>query len=162
MSITATNRLKAFRAVGGNAKAEPNRAEGPVSFAYQFPLRILVAEDDYITRRILMMFLRHYGYEPMSVENGLECTEEALRNTYDLIISDIDMPEMNGMECAELLRQKGVETPIIALSASVLRDPRDECLRAGMDEFLAKPVPPDKLRSILRDAYFGQLRKKNL
>ncbi len=119
-----------------------------------------MAEDDYITRRMLLMFLHHYGYEAKSVENGRECLEEALRNSYDLIISDIDMPEMNGFECAQQLRENGVQIPIIALSASAIRNPEAESLRAGMDIFVPKPVAPEKLRSLLRDAYFGQLRKR--
>jgi CheY-like chemotaxis protein len=120
-------------------------------------MRILIAEDDYITRRVLVMFLKHLGYDITTVENGKECLDEAIRSSYDLIITDIDMPQMTGIECARQLREAGLTLPIVALSASCAVDPRQECLQAGMNAFMPKPVPPDQLRAMLREAYLGLL-----
>jgi len=143
--------------LGKFSKAELRQKKGESKPAQPYPMRILVAEDDYITRRVLVMFLQHEGHQVANVENGLDCLKEAQKNPYDLILTDIDMPHMSGIDCAAQLRHAGLVIPIIALSSSAASDPRQDCLRAGMNEFLPKPVPPDKLRSTLRDAYFGRL-----
>jgi CheY-like chemotaxis protein len=127
--------------------------ESGLSFAQKYPLRILVAEDNYINRRVFMMFLRHLGYHADCVENGLECLNMALQSHYDLIITDVDMPEMSGIECTRELRQAGVLSRIVAITGSRVENPREQCLKAGMDRFIPKPFPPEELRNVLRETH---------
>jgi CheY-like chemotaxis protein len=156
MTLTMTHRLSTCFPVDVSKATLQNEAVVP-GFAARYPMRILVAEDDYITRRVLVMFLKHLGYHVATVENGQECFDEAIRNSYDLIVTDIDMPQMSGIECARQLRHAGLTLPIVALSASCAVDPRQECMQAGMNAFLPKPVPPDKLRAMLKAASAGAL-----
>jgi CheY-like chemotaxis protein len=156
MTLTMTHRLSTCFPLKVSKTNLQDDAVVP-GFAAQYPMLILIAEDDYITRRVLVMFLKHLGYNITTVENGQECFEEAIRNPYDLIITDIDMPQMSGIECARQLRHEGLTLPIVALSASCAVDPRQECLQAGMNAFMPKPVPPDNLRAMLKAAYAGAL-----
>jgi CheY-like chemotaxis protein len=127
------------------------------SFAEVYPLRILVADDNYINRRVFMMFLTHLGYRADCVENGLECMKAGMSGGYDLILSDLDMPVMSGLECAQQLRTAGVTTRIIAVSASEIENVHEVCRAAGMDGFLPKPIPADDFRQALRDAYMTKM-----
>ena len=99
------------------------------------------------------MFLTHHGYQADCVENGLECLNAALDGRYDLIMTDLEMPEMTGIECTRELRRAGVKSRIVAVSASDLENARETCLAIGMDGFLPKPFPPDELRQILRETH---------
>jgi two-component system, sensor histidine kinase LadS len=117
-------------------------------------MRILIAEDDSICRRVLTIFFNRLGYEVKSVKNGAECFEEAIKNSYDLIVTDIDMPEMTGLECTAALRKTGSDVFIVAVTASCCwPDPREHCLGAGMNEFIAKPFDVAHLMAVLREAH---------
>jgi CheY-like chemotaxis protein len=131
-------------------------------FADQYPLRILIADDEYTSRRILTMLLQRWGYKVDSVEDGLECLDAALGGTYDLILSDVDMPNMGGFECTNNLREAGIKIPIIAVSATSVENPYEHCLRAGMNGYLPKPVPQEELKSILREAFYRKVRKAEI
>jgi CheY-like chemotaxis protein len=122
-------------------------------FAHRYPLRILVAEDNYICRRVMVIFLQRLGYAPAYVDNGQHCMDEALKGSYDLILSDIDMPEMGGLECARELRKAGSSSYIVAVTASSIATTRESCQRAGMDEFLPKPFDGPQLKGVLRDSF---------
>jgi len=141
--------------------AETKEGKGDL-FADQHPLRILVAEDNYINRRVLVLLLQRLGYQAKCVENGLECLNEALKESYDLILTDVDMPEMNGIECTIQLRHAGVVIPIIAVTASFLQDIREFCLSAGMDGYLSKPVPANELKEALREAFNKKSEKYSI
>ena len=131
---------------------------GP-SFALKHPLQILIAEDNYINRRVYMMFMRHLGYHADCVENGFECLNMALQGNYDLILTDVDMPEMNGIECTRELRKSGVKARIIAITGSSVENPCEQCMKAGMDGLLPKPFPPNELRNILRETHAMKIEK---
>jgi CheY-like chemotaxis protein len=126
---------------------------GKAGFAAENPLRILIAEDNCVNRRIFRMFLKQLGYEADCVENGLECYNAALVSHYDLILTDIEMPEMSGLECASELRRAGIKVPIVAVSASTRDDIVEACRAAGLDGYLPKPFPPENLRVILIEVY---------
>jgi CheY-like chemotaxis protein len=120
-------------------------------FAHQYPLRILIAEDNYILRRVLTLTLQKLGYQIDSTENGNECLTAALTGVYDVILTDLDMPDMNGIECAINLREAGIRTPIYAITGSSLPNAREHCLRAGMSGYLCKPFRQDDLTQILSE-----------
>ena len=121
-------------------------------FAGRYPLRILIADDVYVNRRLLILMLKSLGYEADARENGRECLEAVLNEQpYDLLLSDIDMPEMNGIECARAIRQAGFDLPIVAVTALPPETARIDCADAGMCDFLAKPVGLTALMRTLRE-----------
>lgn len=121
-------------------------------FAVRYPLRILIAEDNYINRRILLLLLRNLGYEATATENGRECLQAVLCGSYDIVFSDIDMPEMSGLDCTIRLREAGFDTPIIAVTASFPEVTREQCLDAGMNGYMTKPIHVTELQRFLREA----------
>jgi signal transduction histidine kinase/ActR/RegA family two-component response regulator len=111
------------------------------------PLRILVAEDNTVNQAVALRMLRNWGHEVLIAGNGRDATGLSQESRFDLILMDIQMPEMDGIEAAHLIRTSGPnrETPIIALTASTLQRDRDECAAAGMNDFLPKPLTRTEL-----------------
>ncbi len=121
-------------------------------FARQHPLRILIADDNYINRRVLSLLLQRLGYQTDSAENGQDCLAKALRTTYDLLLIDINMPDMSGIECTQMLRRTGRRFPIVAVTATDPGANRKPCLAAGMNDFISKPLQLSELKRVLREA----------
>ncbi len=107
--------------------------------------KILVAEDDKINQRVILAMLEKAGLQVTIANDGREVVEKAISESFDLILMDIYMPNMNGYEATAILRKKGLTLPILALTASILRSDIDECLKAGCDEHLDKPIDRRKL-----------------
>lgn len=108
----------------------------------QYPIQILVAEDNTINQKLMRKTLSYYGYTVDIVANGLEVLEALERQTYDLIFMDIQMPEMDGLEATRRIVEKYKENrpKIIAMTASALGADRENCLRTGMDDYTSKPI----------------------
>jgi signal transduction histidine kinase/ActR/RegA family two-component response regulator len=118
------------------------------SFAGDFPFRIMVAEDNLINQQLILHILGNLGYEPDCVDNGEEAV--ATPGEYDLILMDIQMPEMDGLEATRLIRRRPGRQPIIiALTANAMRGDKEDCLEAGMDDYISKPVRLDELMELL-------------
>jgi len=117
------------------------------------PRKILLAEDNPLMQRVMMGFLENWGHEVMLAANGRIALEVTQRERFDLILMDVMMPEMNGLDAAAAIRaheRKDTErTPIIALTAEALTGDRERCLAAGMDDYLAKPVDPKALYALI-------------
>jgi CheY-like chemotaxis protein len=114
-------------------------------------LKILIAED-IKTNQILLKALLAKLFSITSVdvaENGKQAVEMALKNQYDLILMDLKMPTMDGLEATRILRQKGVKIPIYMLTADVYNETQVRSQKAGTDGFLKKPVETDKLTEVL-------------
>jgi CheY-like chemotaxis protein len=141
---------------GPSPPDEPGQASP--EYAQQYPLRILIADDNYINRRVLSLLLQRLGYQADTAENGQDCLASALSATYDLLLLDINMPDVSGIECAEQLRHAGRKFPIVAVTATDPDISRKACLAAGMNDFISKPVRLGDLKRVLRDA---SLRGKN-
>jgi CheY-like chemotaxis protein len=122
-------------------------------FAERYPLRILVADDSYINRRLLLLMLKNLGYEADARENGRECLDAVLENPegYDLLLSDIDMPEMSGIDCARGIREAGIGLAIIAVTATSPDATKADCFESGMSGFMRKPVSIAELKRALRE-----------
>ena len=119
-------------------------------FAREFPLRILIAEDNLINQQLIKHILGNLGYKPATVENGLLAVEAANGMDYDLILMDVQMPEMDGLEATRRIRQELSKQPVIvALTANAMQGDREECLQAGMDDYISKPVRLDELMRLL-------------
>jgi CheY-like chemotaxis protein len=118
-------------------------------------LHILVAEDDLINQKLIKALLQKLGYEVTIAPNGKVAVDHVAAQDFDIILMDIQMPEMDGFEATRLIREREVETgkrvPIIACTAHALPGYRERCLAAGMDGFLTKPLN----RQALADAVSG-------
>jgi CheY-like chemotaxis protein len=100
---------------------------------------------------MLTLFLKKLGHQVAVTENGRECVNAALKNSYDLLITDIDMPELNGIECTTQIRQAGIEFPIIAITATVSDSVREQCIKGGMNAFLGKPINFPELQRLVQE-----------
>jgi CheY-like chemotaxis protein len=118
-------------------------------------LRILVAEDNRINVMLATALLGKMGHRVDTVANGREAIEALSRAPYDIVLMDVHMPEMDGLEATRRIRQaegngrRAGRLPIVALTASTLEGDRQVCLDAGMDDFLAKPLNHEALRAVL-------------
>ena len=116
-------------------------------------LNVLVAEDSPINAKVITTFLKQDGHRVTHVENGKEAIDALGEGQFDLVFMDMRMPEMDGLEATRTWREHETDdkhVPIIALTANATPEDRSNCLSAGMDDFLSKPVSKDKLREIIR------------
>jgi signal transduction histidine kinase/CheY-like chemotaxis protein len=117
-------------------------------------LRVLLAEDNSVNQTLMLHLLRKQGHEAIVASNGREAVAAAAASTFDVILMDVQMPEMDGFEATAVLRSKELATgghvPIVALTAHAMRGDRERCLNAGMDAYLTKPVHPNTLFETLR------------
>jgi CheY-like chemotaxis protein len=119
-------------------------------FAKQYPLHILIAEDNLINQKIATKILSKLGYHPELANNGKEVMEMVSSEHYDIILMDVQMPEMNGLEATRMIRTcLEIQPVIIAMTANVMQGDRDECLQAGMDDYMSKPIELPELLSQL-------------
>lgn len=125
----------------------------PADLARRHPLRILVAEDNPTNVRVIQILLQKMGYAPDVVEDGVHALEAQRRAPYDLILMDVQMPGMDGVEAARRIRagEAGPSQPrIAALTAGALAAERQRCFDAGMDDFLGKPLEVSELIGVLQ------------
>jgi len=115
-------------------------------------LRILLAEDNAINQIVTHRMLNKLGYRADMVANGIEVLQAMERQHYDVVLMDVQMPEMDGLKATQAIRQRwpdGEQTAIIAMTASALKGDREMCLAAGMDGFLSKPAKIEMLKAAL-------------
>ena len=112
-------------------------------------LRVLVAEDNATNQKLVLALLKHRGHHGVVVGNGRLAVEATAAEAFDVVLMDLQMPEMGGLEAAAAIRARergtGGHIPIIALTAHVMPGDREQCLAAGMDEFVSKPLRPAEL-----------------
>jgi two-component system sensor histidine kinase/response regulator len=106
-------------------------------------LRILLAEDNLVNQKVATAMLGKMGHRITLATNGLEALEQWRQGDFDLILMDVQMPEMTGLQATMQIRREepiGTHIPIVAMTASAMIEERDRCLAAGMDDFISKPV----------------------
>ncbi len=111
-------------------------------------IRILLAEDNPLNQKFAVTLLKKAGYSVDAVGNGRMAIEALQRSSYDLILMDVQMPEVNGFEATKAIRMREgdrMHTPIIAMTAYAMKGDREQCLQAGMDDYIAKPIEPQEL-----------------
>ena len=130
---------------GAAGEAAPSRPKNRLNG------RVLVVEDDWGSQRVVEIFLRKLGLEPVIVDNGAEGIELAVRETWAAVLMDIQMPGIDGFEAVRRIRRRieGRWLPIIALTANVLPEDRQAAEASGMDDFLTKPIRQSDLRASL-------------
>lgn len=118
------------------------------SLAQRLPLKILLAEDNVVNQKVALHLLQRMGYRADVAGNGLEVLEALKRQPYDVVLMDVQMPEMDGLSAARKIRQEWAaqhRPRIIAMTAGAMEGDREECLLAGMDDYLSKPIRVEKL-----------------
>lgn len=120
-------------------------------------LSILLVEDNLLNQRIVTFSLKRFNHEVIIANNGVEAIEQFCEKKFDVILMDIMMPVMDGLEATIKIREFEINnliekrTPIIALTANTMDNDRDKCISMGMDEFMAKPFDIEKLNSIFNE-----------
>jgi PAS domain S-box-containing protein len=125
-------------------------------------LKVLVAEDNPINQKVVCAMLRRQGWTVTLAANGKEAYEQFLQAQFDLVLMDVQMPEVDGLEATSIIRcheqrtSKSARTPIIALTAHASREQHDQCLRAGMDAIITKPVDRSALIGCICTTLFAR------
>ena len=115
-------------------------------------ISILLAEDNPVNRKLATTLLIKAGYPVETVETGTQVIDALQQKHYDLVFMDVQMPEMDGLEATRRIRQSEADdrhTPIIAMTAHAMKGDRERCLEAGMDDYLSKPLEPQKLFTVI-------------
>ncbi len=126
------------------------------NLAAKYPMRILIVEDHVINQKLISILLKKMGYISDVATNGLEALKLFKSNSYDLVFMDIQMPQMDGLTATQEIRGLSSlehQPIIIAITANALRDDREKCLAGGMDDYLSKPLRPEKVAEIIK--YWG-------
>jgi signal transduction histidine kinase/ligand-binding sensor domain-containing protein/DNA-binding response OmpR family regulator len=151
-------RAAILRALGANTanQAEQDIAKGAAQAPREAAtmLRVLVAEDNSVNQRLMLRLLEKRGHHVVVTANGREALESLEKNSFDLVLMDVQMPEMDGYEATIALRRRegasGKHIPVIALTAHAMKGDRERCVAAGMDDYLAKPIDPREFDRLLR------------
>jgi signal transduction histidine kinase/DNA-binding response OmpR family regulator len=116
-------------------------------------MRVLLAEDSLVNQKLAVALLEKWGHHVTVVDNGRAAIAAAGSQEFDLILMDVQMPEMDGLEATSIIRDKekraGTRVPIVAMTAHALKGDRERCLEAGMDEYVAKPIHAKQLFSVI-------------
>ena len=116
--------------------------------AQRHPLRILLAEDNVVNQKLAMRLLQQMGYRADLASNGVEAIESVARQPYDVVLMDVQMPEMDGLEASREITRRWPHRQrprIVAMTANAMQGDREACLEAGMDDYLTKPIRIDQL-----------------
>jgi PAS domain S-box-containing protein len=145
------------RLAGGDVAAAPQATALPAAAPDTLrPDRVLLAEDNVVNQRVALLMLARLGYRADFAANGLEVLESLQRQTYDVVLMDVQMPELDGLETSRRIRQaaprNGTGPWIIALTANAMKEDRDLCLSAGMNDYLSKPIKSGELAAALERA----------
>jgi len=142
----------------GLETTQPATDSRVLSFSKTGPrLNILLAEDQPINQRIMVQLLGKRGWDVTTANNGLEAMHKAHATEFSLILMDVMMPEMDGFEATRMIRQdtegKNFKTPIIALTANAMKGDREQCIAAGMSDYISKPINPEEVFQIIEKYY---------
>ncbi|HND60448.1 MAG TPA: response regulator, partial [Opitutaceae bacterium] len=121
--------------------------------ATEYPLNLLLAEDNNVNQKVALRFLERLGYRADAVSNGLEVIAALSTRHYDVVLMDLQMPEMDGLEASREIRRilaPERQPKIVALTANAMQGDRELCLAAGMDDYISKPVKLHEISAVIR------------
>ena len=119
-------------------------------------LKILVAEDNLVNQMVMGKIFKKLGFEIVLAKDGAEASLKGQETAFDLVLMDVNMPGKDGVEVARDIRAAHGDKPvIIALTASVMQQDQDECIQAGMNDFMSKPISKDQLAELLNKWWNG-------
>jgi CheY-like chemotaxis protein len=136
----------------GDQAAEAEASAPRIAATPHGPVRVLLAEDNEINILLVRTILDQVGFSVRCVTNGREAVEAARNEAFDLILMDVQMPVMDGLEATRRIRALGgpvAQTPIVAMTANAMRRDREACLAAGMDDFISKPIDAEMFLALL-------------
>jgi CheY-like chemotaxis protein/HPt (histidine-containing phosphotransfer) domain-containing protein len=171
--VRPANLQKALLQAFSGAKAEPMRAAErkalDVKLAERLPLRVLLVDDNLINQKVASRLLQQMGYRPEIASNGVEAIRALEEKPFDVILMDVQMPELDGLEATRRIRQRQQEPDahphfkspvlIVAMTASAMQGDREKCLAAGMNEYVAKPIRPETLQAALEQCGMMLMQK---
>jgi CheY-like chemotaxis protein len=141
--------------LGKSSPAAPAQDQGAAAPTAARPLRILLAEDHAVNRRLAQRLLEKQGHTVIPAEDGRQALAVLAREAIDLVLMDVQMPFMDGLEATRAIRERekagASRIPIIALTAHAMTGDREQCLAAGMDAYIAKPIQPDELQRAIQE-----------
>jgi len=127
------------------------------------PFQVLLAEDNPVNQRLAMRLLQKRGYRVVVVGNGREALQALEKDRFDLILMDVQMPEMGGFETTAEIRKReqscGAHIPIVAMTAHAMTGDREKCLAAGMDAYVSKPIRSGELFATIESLLSGSLNR---
>ncbi|MBF0396663.1 MAG: response regulator [Desulfobacterales bacterium] len=133
-----------------DSPSETTKVEKPISIQKQASkIKILVAEDNVPNQIVAKSILEKYGFLVNIAINGNEVLEKLQKENYHIILMDVQMPYMDGYETTRIIRRNYSDIPIIAMTAHALKDDHDLCLKAGMNDYIAKPIDPSEMISVI-------------
>ena len=136
---------------GDQVSAKPTAEAGPKLA----PLDVLVAEDTPFNQKFITRLLTKWGHRSVVVDNGLLALDRITKQDFDVVFMDVQMPEMDGLSATRAIRDyetgSGRHIPIIAMTAHAMKEDRERCIQAGMDDYVSKPISPDKLIQSLEE-----------
>ena len=145
-----------------NLVQEKNPAILNADFVLSYPLQILIAEDHPINLKLAMKILHKLGFDPDFANNGHQAVEMYTRKNYDLILMDVLMPEMDGLEATKIIRNSsGLQPKIVAMTANVMSEDKNACFVAGMDDYLSKPLHIGSLLKLLRSTSIERIQNNS-
>jgi CheY-like chemotaxis protein len=123
-------------------------------------VRVLVVEDNPINQLVVTELLKGWGCTVVALDNGRKAVERLIVDTFDIVLMDVQMPELDGLEATKVIRKREIGSdkhlPVIAMTANAMKGDDERCLAAGMDEYLSKPIQPQKLADTMAK-YVGQV-----
>ena len=140
---------------GSSERRERYESTSALTQAPERPLRVLLAEDNPVNQTLAMRILDKLGHKVQVVNNGKEALERDQAQEFDVILMDVQMPEMDGLEATRAIRDAeagtGKHVPIVAMTAHAMKGDREKCLSAGMDGYLSKPIRIDELKQAMSE-----------
>jgi two-component system, sensor histidine kinase and response regulator len=151
VETTRHAKVEEYSSALGKLAPGPNRKQLDPAFALGNPLRILIAEDNLVNVKLVEHILGKLGYTPHKASNGQEAVDMHLLNHYDLILMDLSMPDLDGLQATSIIRSQQCPQPvIIAMTANAMEGDKQTCLDAGMNDYIAKPLQIDTLLGCLK------------
>jgi PAS domain S-box-containing protein len=153
--LRASQLFDALMSVFAETAQSPGAAESEGDHKPVSSLRILLAEDNSVNQKLALLLLERLGYRADVAWNGKEVLDALERQPYDVVLMDVQMPELDGLDASRRIcesRPPGERPHIIAMTANAMREDREACFAAGMDDYVAKPIRPDELAEALRRA----------